>query len=110
VLLEDAFLEVLGQEAALGVIAAEATEGLDEVVGAEGEEARPPGYILGLSPSPGQLYLRPRFKTVSIIPGIEATARTETSREPSESPRCLLITSSRFFRYSATPSIRPSGN
>src|ERR687886_50645 len=36
IFLEDALFEVLGQEAALGVVAAEAAGGLGEVVGAEG--------------------------------------------------------------------------
>src|SRR5215468_2834171 len=56
--------------------------------------------------------LRPRLRTVSIIPGIEngAPERTETSSGSASSPRRLPIFPSSASRAGATSSIRPSGS
>ena len=55
---------------------------------------------------------RPRFSTVSIMPGMEkgAPERTETSSGSSASPRRLPMRSSRSARYSAMVSRAPSGH
>jgi hypothetical protein len=55
--------------------------------------------------------LRPRLRTVSIIPGIEYLApdRTETSRGLSRSPRRRPMACSRPRRWPSTSSRRPSG-
>ncbi len=56
--------------------------------------------------------LSPRFKTVSIIPGMEngAPERTETSSGSLSSPRVFAILCSRVARCSATSSRSPSGS
>ena len=54
---------------------------------------------------------RPRFSTVSIMPGMEkgAPERTDTSSGSSASPRRLPMRSSRSARYSAMVSSAPAG-
>jgi len=56
VLLEDALLEVLGEEAGLGVVAGDAEGGLGEVVGAEGEELRVLGQAVRHQRGAGDLH------------------------------------------------------
>src|SRR5262249_33261367 len=65
-----------------------------------------------LARPPTDRSLRPRLRTVSIIPGIEngAPERTETSSGSASSPRRLPIFPSSASRAGATSSIRPSGS
>ncbi|MBA7616527.1 hypothetical protein ES703_23823 [subsurface metagenome] len=56
--------------------------------------------------------LRPRLRTVSIMPGMEmgAPLLTETSRGLSTSPNRFPVFPSSIFTCSSTSSQRPSGN
>ena len=55
--------------------------------------------------------MRPRLRTVSIMPGMEkgAPLRTETSRGSLGSPSFLPMRSSRSMRYFSISSTAPSG-
>jgi len=55
--------------------------------------------------------LRPRFNTVSIMPGIETGAPERTdSRSGFSDPSLLLAVFSRVSRFSLISSARPFGN